>query len=203
MKPTYPALSLNDTKLLLGQLFRRDGIATTATVVDEIAPIIGGYPPAAYYTASYSKLYGVDSVILDKSILADFKSRNFSRFLADLRLSDSEWIVLQYLSSEVAVPLAAVAVALGSGPDTTVRVVRSLIDRSLVLVFGENYALSPPIREAVERARGRLSAKDYNHIADGLTKLFWARDDVAPSLQVIDATLHAVARSDKTSSKRR
>lgn len=194
-----PPLSLNDTKLLLGQLFRRDGIATTATVVDEIAPIIGGYPPAALYTATYSKAYGVNCMILDKSILADFKSRNFSRFLADLRLSDPEWIVLQYLSSEGAVPLAAVGVALGSGSDTTVPIVRSLIDRSLVLVFNENYALSPPIREAVERAKGRLSAKDYNRIADGLTKLFWAQDDVAPSLQVIDATLHAVARSDNPS----
>jgi tetratricopeptide (TPR) repeat protein len=99
----------------------------------------------------------------------------------------------------VAVPLAVVAFALGSGPDTTASVVRSLIDRSLVLVFGDNYALSSPIREAVDRAKGRLSAKDYNRIADGLTKSFWAHDDVAPSLQVVDATLHAVARSDNPS----
>jgi len=199
LSQAVPPLSLNDTKLLLGQLLKRNGITTDKTTIDEVAPIIGGYPPAAHFTATYFKLYGVDTVLADKSILADFKARNFSRFLADLNLSDAAWVILQYLCSEVAVPLTAIAIALGKDSEATASIVRSLIDQSLVLVFGDSYALSPPIREAVERVKGYLSSDQYNRIADGLTRTFWANEDVAPSLHVIDATLHAVARSDNPS----
>lgn len=196
---TVPPLSLNDTKLLLGQLFKRNGIATDRAVTDEVASMMGGYPPAAHFTATYAKLYGIEAVVSDRSVLADFKARNFSRFLSDLKLSDISWLALQYLSSEVAVPLPAIAIALDKDSEVTATVIRSLIDQSLVLVFGDSYALSPPIREAVDRVKGYLSSKEYSRIADGLTKTFWLNDDVAPSLQVVDATLHAVARSDAPS----
>jgi len=199
LSQTVPPLSLNDTKLLLGQLFKRKGITTTKTIIDEMAPIIGGYPPAAYFTTAYSKEYGLDTVLADKSILTDFKARNFSRYLADLNLSDVAWLILQYLCSEVAVPLSALAIVVGREMEETASIVRNLIDQSLLLVFGDSYALSPPIRDAVERIKGHLSSKQYNQIADGLTKTFWANEDVAPSLYVIDATLHAVARSDNQS----
>jgi tetratricopeptide (TPR) repeat protein len=196
---TIPPLSLNDTKLLLVQLLKRNGISTDRAVTDDIAVMMGGYPPAAHFTATYSKLYGIDAVVSDRSVLADFKARNFSRFLSDLNLSDSSWLALQYLSSEVAVPLPAIAIALGKDAEVAAAIVRGLIDQSLVLVFGDSYALSPPIREAVERVKGYLSSEQYSRIADGLTKTFWSNEDVAPSLQVVDATLHAVARSDAPS----
>ncbi len=196
---TIPPLSLNNTKLLLGQLFKRNGITTDRALTDDVASMMGGYPPAAQFTATYAKLYGIEAVVSDRSILADFKARNFSRYLSDLKLSDISWLVLQYLSSEVAVPLPAIAIALGKDSEVTATVIRGLIDQSLVLVFGDSFALSPPIREAVDRVKGHLSSKEYSRIADGLTKTFWSNEDVAPSLQVVDATLHAVARSDAPS----
>lgn len=196
---TVPPLSLNDTKLLLVQLLKRNGISTDRVVTDEIASMMGGYPPAANFTATYSKLYGIEAVVSDRSVLADFKARNFSRFLSDLNLSDSSWLALQYLSSEVAVPLSAIAIALGKDAEVAAAILRGLIDQSLVLIFGDSYALSPPIREAVDRVKGYLSSEQYSRIADGLTKTFWSNEDVAPSLHVVDATLHAVARSDAPS----
>jgi len=199
LRQTVPPLSSNDMKLLLGQLLKRYGIVTDRVITDEISSMMGGYPPAAHFTATYSRIYGIDAVLCDRSVLADFKARNFSRFLSDLKLSDSSWLALQYLSSEVAVPLPAIAIALGKDSEAAATIVRGLIDQSLVLVFGDSYALSPPIREAVERVKGYLSSEHYSRIADGLTKTFWSNEDVAPSLQVVDATLHAVARSDDPS----
>lgn len=196
---TVPPLSLNDTKLLFAQLLKRNGISSDRAITDEIASMLGGYPPAVHFAATYSKLYGIETVISDRSVLADFKARNFSRFLADLNLSDSSWLALQYLSSEVAVPLPAIAIALGKDAEVAAGIVRGLIDQSLVLVFGDSYALSPPIREAVDRVKGYLSSEQYSRIADGLTKTFWSNEDVAPSLQIVDATLHAVARSNSPS----
>lgn len=199
---TVQPLSVNDTRLLLGQLFRRDSITADKTKIDEIAPIIGGYPPAAHFATLYAKSYGIDTVLADRSILADFKARNFSRFLADLKLGDAAWLCLQYLCSEVAVPLPAIAIAIGEDSEATASIVRSLIDQSLVIVFGDSYSLSPPIDEAVTRVKGYMSSEQYSRIADGLTIAFWTNEDVAPSLHVVDATLHAVARSNNPSLKK-
>ena len=194
-----PPLALTDTKLLLGQLLKRNGVSANKSTVDEIANLIGGFPPAAYYAATYAKLYGIETINADRSILVDFKARNFSRFLSELDLSDSSWLVLQYLSSEVSVPLPAIAIAIEQDIEITASVIRGLIDQSLVLVFGDNFSLSPPIREAVERTRGLLSKDQYSYIAEGLTNTFWSDPAVAPSLQIVDATLHAVARSNDSS----
>jgi tetratricopeptide (TPR) repeat protein len=103
------------------------------------------------------------------------------------------------MASEVAVPLQAIAIATNCDGATTAKVLHDLIDQSLVVIFGDCYALSPPIQEAVERARGVLGPEDYNRIARGLTTTFWSDETVAPSLYVVDATLHAVARSSNTS----
>ena len=142
------------------------------------------------------------ALVADSTILSDYKARNFTRLLTDLNLSEAAWTALQYLASEVAVPLQAIAVAVDLDVPTTGQVIRSLIDQCLVIVFGDSYALSPPIKEAVERARGYLSADQYSRIAAGLTRLFWDDDNVAPSLHVVDATLHAVARSNNRSLNR-
>jgi len=196
---SLPPLQLAETKLLLTQLFRRATLHVARESLDTIAQLIGGYPPAAYFTAAYCKIYGIDSILADRSVLSDFKARNFSRLLSDLQLSDSAWIALRYLASEVAVPLQAVAIAICCDGAAAARVLRDLIDQSLVVTFGDCYALSPPIQEAVERARGVLGSDDYNRIAQGLTRTFWSDENVAPSLYVVDATLHAVARSSNTS----
>ena len=192
-------LKLNDTKLLLGQLFKLKGINTAKNTIHELASIIGGYPPAAQFTATYSKLYGIDTVMADKSILTDFKARNFSRFVTDLDLSQASWVILQYLCFEVAVPLTAISIVLGVDLEATAPIVKSLIDQSLLQVFDDSYAISSPIREAVQRVKGNLSKEQYSRIADKLTKAFWANEDAAPSLCIVDATLHAVARSENTS----
>lgn len=188
-------LSLGDTKLLLSQLFRNTQVPLSRDSVEQLALMAGGYPPAAYFIESYARVYGVDTLIADRSILGDFKARNFSRLLTDLKLPESHWTVLRYLASEVSVPLSAIAIAVGLEAQAAATITKELIDQSLVVAFGDSYALSPPIQESVERARGYLSAVDYTRIADGLTRVFWSDENVAPSLHVVDATLHAVARS--------
>jgi predicted Zn-dependent protease len=55
---------------------------------------------------------------------------------------------------------------------------------------------SSPIKSAIERVKGSLDKHAYRAICSKLTKTYWEGEDAAPDLQVVDATLHAAARSD-------
>src|SRR5208282_4253500 len=114
-----------------------------------------------------------------KTLLGEFKSRTFTRFITDLKLPDSEWLVLRYLASEQIIPLSVIAAALDLTLEDTALHLRNLIDHSLVLVIDDNYGVSSPIRDAVSRAKGFLSEELYRSIRDRLTRSFWANDQAA------------------------
>jgi tetratricopeptide (TPR) repeat protein len=189
-------LELHESHLLLQRLCR--DLKPSSDVLQHIAEYLDGYPPAAYFTARHAQTYGIDATVSDKSLLVDFKARSFTRFVSDLNLSDQEWRILQYLSSEQLVPLAAVAVAVESNSQDTAQLLRNLIDNSLVVVVDDNYGVSPPIRDAIFRAKGHITKEMYNRIRINLTKEFWSDSEAAPTIEVVDATLHAVARSGST-----
>jgi tetratricopeptide (TPR) repeat protein len=188
----------HESRLLLLQLLRREDVAVSTSELDELSYYIDGYPPAAYFVTRQAKTYGIATTIADKSLLTDFKAKRFTRFLLDLHLHDSEWDVLTYIASEELVPLAAVAVALGRTTDSIAEVIRKLIDNSLLIVADDNLAVSPPIRTAVTRTKGHLSREEFVAIRDRLTDAFWSGEAPAPAIEVIDMTLHAVARSGAT-----
>lgn len=188
-------LPLHDARLLLQQLLRRANVASTPAGVAEMTEYLDGYPPAAYFTSSYTQRYGFNCLLADKSMLADFKAKRFTRLVADLKCSDHEWSILSYLAAEQAVPLSAIAVAAEVSPEEAAPCVRNLIDQSLVILMDDNYAVSPPIRDAVTRARGFPLPAKYQRIAHQLTKEFWSDPNAAPSLEIVDATLNALARS--------
>ena len=184
-----------EARMLLQHLMRREGISVGDGALRELEPYVAGYPPAVYFAARQARTYGLSTTLADKSLLVDFKARRFTRFLVDLQLTEAEWDLLSYLAAEQSVPLPAVAVALNRHAGDIAPVVRKLIDNSLIVVEDDNLAASPPIRDAVIRAKGHLASERYARIRDRLTEAFWADPQAAPSVEVVDATLHALARS--------
>jgi len=191
-------LKEHESRLLLQQLLRKIDQKPSADVLEDITDYLDGYPPAAYFSASFSKLYGLDCLIADKSLLNDFKAKRFTRFINDLKLSEKEWFVLQYLASEQALPLSAIAVAIESRIEEVVPLIKNLIDYNLILVADSNFTVSMPIVAAIFRAKHHLPADTYARIQENLTAAFWKKDDQAPTVEIVDATLHAVARSGST-----
>lgn len=191
-------LERHESRVLLQRLFRGTNNSFQGEKLNEISEFLDGYPPAAYFAATFAKTYGVESLLADKSMLVDFKARRFSRYINDLKLSDVECIVLKYLASEKPMPLAALAAAIGWTIEQTVPILRALIDNSLIVLIGENYGVSLPIRDAIYRAKGDIDSVIYKEILERLTKTFWNDPNAAPSLEIVDATLHAVARSGST-----
>lgn len=192
------SLELHESKLLLQQLCRKMGLTPKAEELHEIADYLDGYPPAAYFAARHAQSYGIGTTVADKSLLVEFKAKSFTRFVSDLKLSEKEWLILQYLASEQLVPLSAIAIVVETTTEDTAPLLRNLIDNSLVDVVDENFGVSPPIRAAVLRAKGYITKSMYDRIRINLTKEYWADNNAAPSIEIVDATLHAVARSGST-----
>jgi TIR domain. len=192
---SVPPLDANETRLLIQQLLRRENIVARDDQVSELIDYLGGYPPAAYLAAMHSKNYGLDILLADKSVLTDFQAKRFTGLINKLNLSDKEWFILRYLSAELIVPLSVVALAADVELADAAIMLRNLIEQSLVIVVNDQYGLSFPIRNAIERVKGNLSSEDYKPICARLTAEFWEGEHAAPSIEIVDATLHAVART--------
>lgn len=190
-------LTKSDTLLLLKSLCKnpKTKIDYNDKMLAEINEYMDGYPPACYYIVNQIQNYGIDAVIADKSMLSEFKVKTFSKYISNLKLSESEWSVLQYLATEAHIPLKAISVALEINLETTSKILKDLIDLSLVHPVNDSYSISMPIRNAILKFRGYLSKEDYKKITNSLTVMYWSDDNSPPSLEIVDATLHALASS--------
>lgn len=190
-----------ESSILLNQLITKYNIKVTKEMrkaLIDITPFIGGYPPAAYFAATTIREYGIMYLLQDRHYLVDFKARRFTRFLIDLALSDVEWNVLKYLSSEKIIPLAALSLAARVDGEKTSQILRKLIDLNLVIMIEDNYTITPPIRDAIFRVKGFLEKDFFERVAKDFTNVFWKDKRIAPSIEIIDATLNAIARSGST-----
>lgn len=191
-----PPLTLSSTKLLLTQSLRKAEMIAASDQVSEIAHYLEGYPPAVSIAVSLAKEYGIANVVADKSGLVDFQIRTFAGVMEKLRLDEREWAILRILAAETVMPLEGLAGALEATPNELAKSLRRLTDLNLVLPSGVNFAIAFPVRFAVHSLRGRLSAEEFGAIGRHLKAAFWDNSDQIPPLEVIEATIHAVIRSD-------
>jgi tetratricopeptide (TPR) repeat protein len=193
-----PPLELAATKLLLNQSLRNAGVAANTDQVNELAPYLEGYPPAINLAVSVAKEYGLAALLADKSGLVDFQIRTFAGVLDKLKISEDEWELLRVLTSEVVLPLQALAAVLGKPENETATLLRRLVDLNLVLPSGENYQIAFPVKFAVSSLRGLLTEKEFGRIATHLKNTYWDNQEQLPPIEVIYATVHSAMRSDGT-----
>jgi len=198
LQQRIPPLESHETTLLFAQLLRKRRKDVAKDSISGLSEDLGGYPPAIYFAATYVFEYGLDALRHDSSTLVDFKAKRFLRFISELRLRDLDWIIAQCVAAEQLLPLEGIAIALDKTKDEIVLSLRNLIDHNLVIVIDDKYRIADPIRDTVHRARGLLSAKQYSVICRNLTRELWPDKGAAPSVEVVDATLHAVAMSGRT-----
>lgn len=180
-----------DIQVLLRTLLRDASVAASPDDIRKLADAVGGYPPAAYQAASLIEHYGLDVVIADGSLLADFKARRFSTFLERLELGEEERTVLRYLASEFTLPLQALAAAADIEVGRAAEIVRVLVDHCLVDRVGAEYCVAGPVEHAVLRSGEAPNKKYFEGVFNRLETAFWSDEDVAPPISVVDATLRA------------
>jgi tetratricopeptide (TPR) repeat protein len=194
-----PPLDLPSTTLLLTQSLRRAEQTATAEQVSELSPYLDGYPPAVNVAVSLSREYGLGNVIADKSSLVNFKMRTFTQILARLPLDEEDWEILRVLGGQPLLPLEALAAVRKLEEEEIAPRLRRLIDLNLVLPLGAGFQISAPIRTAVFSAKGTITDAEFQNIADRLRSAFWSDSDELPPIEIVNATVHAVARSNSAS----
>ena len=184
------------TELLVQQTLRLANVEATGHQIKELALYMGGYPPAIELAGTYAKSYGLETLLADRAILADFRVRIFTPILKKLEFKEQEWEILRMLAGEPALPLDVLIVVLNIPPEECAHALRHLIDLNVVLPVEYQFTISPPVREAVTKIRGPLTKSDYKKIAIRLREAFWKDPNKVPPLGIIDAIIHALARSD-------
>ena len=189
------ALQPVSSQALLRQLLTKKNISFQPDKVRELSEYVAGYPPAAYAAVYLSQLYSFDILLANKKDLVEFKHKSFQRFLNELDLSDTKWLILHYLAGEGQLTLSVLGVALDMDDEPLAEALQSLMDLSLVQARDRILSIATPIRDSLFKLKGFLGTEYYRDIASRLSEIFWAEDSPAPTLPVIDATLHAAALS--------
>jgi tetratricopeptide (TPR) repeat protein len=190
-----PPLDLASTKLLLTQLLRRSGVVATSDQISEMAPYLDGYPPAVSLAASQARDYGMAVAVGDKSGLVDFQIRTFAGTLERLSLTNQQWSILKILASETALTLPGLVAVSGGIDEIVAQDLRRLLDLNLVLVSGTVFVIAAPIRMAVQSLKGLLTETDFATMAKALKTKYWDGVQSLPPLEIVQATIHAVMRS--------
>lgn len=190
------AIDGDSSARLLTQMFRSVNIEATIEQIQELSIYTGGYPPAIMLACRYGKSYGLPSLMADKSDLVDLQARTLWPLLNRLELAEQEWRILRLLASEGSLPLEVIAAVENVSPADMVRWIRHLVDLNLILPVQQDLEIAPPIRQTIERMRGRLTNNEYQAIATVLRRRFWSSPVNLPPLKVVDMTIHALAHTD-------
>jgi tetratricopeptide (TPR) repeat protein len=192
-----PPIAPEPMKRLFGQSFKLSGLpAPKEEQIDEIVPYLSGYPPSVNLAIGYSKTYGLETLLVDKSVLVDFRVRTFSRIVERLELSPEERQIARVLGIEPSLSLDVISTLTDMAPDQIAPRIRRLIDFNLVVQEAGKYSLAAPIRDTVYRAFGLLNREEFSQMGSKMKEKYWQKIDVAPPLEVIDATVYTLARSN-------
>lgn len=187
-------LKLEDSELLIQQLFHKMEIQAETQKIKSLALYMGGYPPAMRIISSLVKFYGIDPILADRSTLTDLQYRTFAPVLGKLNLSDKHWRILRLLVDLPSLPFDVIMEAIEIEAEECSVLIRQLIDLSLVLPTGSDFSISPPIQRAVVSICGSLSKSEYDDIANRLIKTFWKSEEKVPRLNIVNATIYTLAR---------
>jgi tetratricopeptide (TPR) repeat protein len=189
-------LSTEAIKLIFRESVHRTALSLNATQIDELAPYIAGYPPAAKFALGYIQMYGIDALLAEKAALTDFLAHQFDKILVKLVLAREEQYILKLLASHTSLSLECFSSLLEISSDKTAHFIRHLVDINLVVPIDSEYSISSPIASAVRRTFDPLITSDYARIARVLKSVFWTDPENLPALSTIDLTIHALAYSD-------
>ncbi len=192
-------LALNSIEQLLQSYLKVAEVKSQPNEIRELAEYMGGYPPAVNLAVTLIKQYGLAVILADKTILVGFLSRTFADALKRIVLPQHGGAILRILAGFSYLPLGAISASVGEPQEIIAATLRALMDENLVVVSDAGlYAVSPPVVRGVETVFGRPTTADYEILGSYLRKVHWGPDAPLPDLDVIDATLVSIARSDST-----
>lgn len=189
-------LTDEDTQRLIARIAESEGIQLSATQVREIAEYVNGHPPCAYYAIDQAKAYGVQSVILDKSRLVQFRTSAFVKLLKEKQLSAQQRSILLLLARYSPMPAQAIAASLNLDSTALISNLVALIDHSLVVPDSSGlYAIAGPVSDAVLTQFRDDTEINHEQVFQALSDLLAADEEELPRLHLYRQLFKAALRT--------
>lgn len=188
-------LSEDDTQRLITKIAGPDFVLP-AGQIKEIAAYVNGYPPCAYYAVDQAKEYGVQSVLMDKSRLVQFRTSAFIKFLKDKQLTKEQQSILLLLARYSPIPAQVLARSLALDEARLIENLIALIDHSLVVPDSNGlYEIAGPVLEAVLNEFRDDSVIDHGKVFSVLRELLASNEDELPRLHLYRHLFRAALRA--------
>jgi tetratricopeptide (TPR) repeat protein len=189
-----PPLDSEASRQFLNRRFADNNIAAKPDQVVSLIPALNGFPPAFNMATSYSKEYGLPTLLNNKAVLTSFQQQEFADLLTALNLTNNEWGILRLLAAGMEFPVEGLMAATGQPSTTIVPAVQHLVDLSLVLNDGGTLAVAGPVTYAIQAAKGTIRPNEYAFIGKSLKAEFWDKQDAIPDYGILEATISALLR---------
>lgn len=187
-------LEKSDMVLIMRQLSKKHALGLIQDQLLEITDYLDGYPPSAHFATQFMREYGPELLLTDKSHLIDFKAKRFLKFIRDLKFTDNEKRIVKYLAGENPLSIETISIALDLRIGDVASSIKRLIDLSLLNSFQSKYAINTPLADAIHKVLGLIPIEEYANITKRLTDAYWRSEELSPTLDVVDATFHALYR---------
>lgn len=198
---TIPSMNLRplaeeDTQRLIAKIADAENVLLTAGQIREIAEYVNGYPPCAYYAVEQAKTYGVQSVIMDKNRLVQFRTSAFVKFLKEKQLTKEQRSILLLLARYSPVPAQVLAKSLALDEKSLIENLVALVDHSLVVPDSNGlYEIAGPVLEAVLNQFRDDSEIDHERVFSALKDLLAVDEEELPRLQLYRQLFRAALRT--------
>jgi tetratricopeptide (TPR) repeat protein len=189
-------LAEEDSQRLIAKIAHDEKVALSAPQIRDIAEYVNGYPPCAYFAVDQVKAYGVQSVIMDKNRLVQFRTSAFVKFLREKQLTSEQRSILVVLARYSPVPAQVLAKALSLSDQALIGDLVALVDHSLVVPdFNGLYRIAGPVSEAVLTQFRNDAELDHERVFCALKDMLASDDEELPRLQLYRQLLKAALRT--------
>lgn len=189
-------LSEDDSQRLIAKIADAEKVALNASQIRDIAEYVNGYPPCAYFAVDQAKAYGVQSVIMDKNRLVQFRTSAFVKFLSETQLSSEQRSILLVLARYSPVPAQVLSKVLALSDQVLISNLVALVDHSLVVPDSNGlYGIAGPVSEAVLNQFRDDTEIDHERVFSALKDLLASDDEELPRLQLYRQLLRAALRA--------
>lgn len=189
-------LAEEDTQRLIAKIADFEKVVLSAGQIREIAEYVNGYPPCAYYAIDQAKVYGVQSVIMDKNRLVQFRTLAFVKFLKEKQLTREQRSILLVLARYSPVPAQVLSKSLALDETSLIHNLIALVDHSLVVPDSNGlYAIAGPVSEAVLDQFRDDSEINHELVLSAFRELLVADEEELPRLELYRQMFKAALRT--------
>ncbi|RYZ72689.1 MAG: tetratricopeptide repeat protein [Proteobacteria bacterium] len=192
------AMANGEIKQLIGLMLRGANIAYSPEELDQLVELSDGHPLNVAFIVEAVRQYTLPVFLADTTGLRQWKHNRAAEFIRQIQFSDGECRILGALRDFRVLDFSTIADLLNGDTVTASKSVANLIDLHMLEPAGNAYALSAPVRPAVERDRRfESTGKERQALLRTLANMLKSDGATDVSTSMINTSILAALEADE------